>query len=268
MSFLQAITPFVEVAIIAVMLNYILSFFWNTKSMDLAIGFLAFLLILAASSLLHLPVLHRIMLLVGNVVAIAVLIIFQPELRIALSRLSVKGRRYREITEFDRFLDQLSNSVYRMSEKRIGALLALENEDSLEEYAQKAVLLNAEFSPELLETIFAPNTPLHDGAVILRGTSVLAAAAILPLAEDSSQLAKSMGTRHRAGLGLSHMTDALLIVVSEETGKVSIAREGIMTRGIKVDRFKGIIRSIFNPPQRALKKPGTSKFNLLEWIQS
>ena len=268
MSFLQMITPFVEVAIIAVMLNYILSFFWNTKSMDLAIGFLAFLLILAASSLLHLPVLHRIMLLVGNVVAIAVLIIFQPELRIALSRLSVKGRRYREITEFDRFLDQLSNSVYRMSEKRIGALIALENEDSLEEYAQKAVLLNSEFSPELLETIFAPNTPLHDGAVILRGTSILAAAAILPLAEDSSQLAKSMGTRHRAGLGLSHVTDALLVVVSEETGKVSIAREGIMTRGIKVDRFKGIIRSIFNPPQRALKKQGSATFNLIEWLKT
>ena len=268
MFFLEIITPLVEIAIIAVMVNYVLSFFWNTKSMDLAVGFLAFLLILSASTVFHLPVLHKIMLLVGNVVAIAVLIIFQPELRMALSRLSVKGRRYREITEFDRFLDQLSNSVYRMSEKRIGALIALENEDSLEEYAQKAVLLNAEFSPELLETIFAPNTPLHDGAVIFRGATLLAAATILPLAEDSSQLAKSMGTRHRAGLGLSHMTDALIIVVSEETGKVSIAREGIMTRGVKIDRFKGVNRSIFNPPQRASKKPLMGRLNLLERLKS
>ncbi|MBS0626451.1 MAG: TIGR00159 family protein [Verrucomicrobia bacterium] len=265
MNFFHSITPFVEVTIIAVMLNYLLSFFWNTKSMDLVLGFFAFLFILAASSWLNLPVLHKIMVLIGNVLVIAVIIIFQPELRVALSKLSLKSRRYREVTEFDKFLDQLANSVYRMSEKRIGALIALENEDSLEEYAQKAVLLNAEFSPELLETIFATNTPLHDGAVILRDKTILAAAVILPLAEDSTQLAKSMGTRHRAGLGLSHMTDSLVIVVSEETGKVSIAREGIMTRGVKIDRFKGIIRSLFNPPPRMNLQ---TKFNLMEWLKT
>lgn len=250
--------------IIAIMLNYILSFLWNTKSMDLVLGVGAFLIILGISSWINLPVLHRLMVLVGNVAVIAIIIIFQPELRVALSKLSLKGRRYREVTEFDKFLDQLAGSVYRMSEKRIGALIALENEDSLEEYAQKAVLLNSQFSPELLETIFAVSTPLHDGAVILRDKTILAAAVILPLAEDSSQLAKSMGTRHRAGLGLSHMTDALVIVVSEETGKVSIAREGIMTRGVKVDRFKGIIRSLFNPPPRTTQ----TKFSFWEWLRT
>jgi uncharacterized protein (TIGR00159 family) len=265
MSFFHAFTPFIEVMIIAIMLNYLLSFFWNTKSMDLVLGFFAFLFILAASSWLNLPVLHKIMVLIGNVAVIAIIIIFQPELRVALSKLSLKSRRYREVTEFDKFLDQLAGSVYKMSERKIGALIAVENEDSLEEYAQKAVMLNAEFSPELLETIFAPTTPLHDGAIILRDKEILAAAVILPLAEDASQLAKSMGTRHRAGLGLSHMTDALVIVVSEETGKVSIAREGIMTRGVKVDRFKGIIRSIFNPPPRMT---AATKFNLLEWLKT
>jgi DNA integrity scanning protein DisA with diadenylate cyclase activity len=134
----------------------------------------------------------------------------------------------------------------------------------LEEYAQKAVVLNSEFSPELLETIFAPNTPLHDGAVILRDKTVLAAAVILPLSDDATQLAKSMGTRHRAGLGLSHTTDALVVVISEETGKVSIAREGIMTRGVKIDRFKGIIRSLFNPPSRITQ----SKANIMEWLKT
>lgn len=265
MGFLHSITPFIEVIIIAVMINYLLSFFWNTKSMDLVLGFFAFLFIFAASNWLNLPVLHKIMLLIGNVLVIAVIIIFQPELRVALSKLSLKGRRHREVTEFDKFLDQLAGSIYRMSEKRIGALIALENEDSLNEYAQKAVILNAEFSAELLETIFSSNTPLHDGAVILRDQILLAAAVILPLAEDPSQLAKSMGTRHRAGLGLSHMTDALIIVVSEETGKVSIAREGIMTRGVKIDRFKGIIRSIFNPPPTLNLQ---TKFNFLEWLKT
>jgi uncharacterized protein (TIGR00159 family) len=152
-----------------------------------------------------------------------------------------------------------------MSEKRIGALIAIENEDSLDDYAQKAVMLGSEFSPELLETIFSTNTPLHDGAVILRDKTILAAAVILPLADDPSQLAKSMGTRHRAGLGLSHMTDALIIVISEETGKVSIAREGIMTRGVKIDRFKGILRSIFNPPP---KMGLPSKLGFVEWLKT
>lgn len=264
MEWLQIFTPFLEILIISIMLNYLLSFFWKTKSMDLVVGFFAFFIILAASSWLNLPVLHKIMIVIGNVAVIAIIIIFQPELRVALSKLSLKNRRYRDVTEFDRFLDQLSNSVYRMADKRIGALIALENEDSLSEFAQKAVVVNAEFSPELLETIFATNTPLHDGAVILRDRTILASAAILPLAEDSTQLVKSMGTRHRAGLGLSHMTDALIIIVSEESGKVSIAREGIITRGVKIDRFKGIIRSIYNPPVRPQLE---SKFNFFEWLK-
>ncbi len=248
---------------IAVIFNYILSFLWNTKSMDLVFGFLAFLLLFAASSWLQLPVLHKIMLLVGNVAVIAVLIIFQPELRFALSKLSLKGKRYRQDTEFDKFLESLAYSIYRLAEKRVGALIALEKDDSLEEYARKAILLNAEFSSELLESVFASGTPLHDGAVIVRGLTILAASVILPLAEDASQLAKSMGTRHRAALGLAHMTDAILIVVSEETGRVSIARDGIMTRGIKIDRFKGIIRSIVNPPNLSTD---TSKKNFWKWI--
>ncbi len=264
LDFYHAITPFIEVFVIAVIFNYILSFLWNTKSMDLVLGLLAFLLLFAASSWLRLPVLHKIMLLVGNVAVIAVLIIFQPELRFALSKLSLKGKRYREITEFDKFLEQLANSIYRLAEKRTGALIALEKDDSLDEYARKAIMLNAEFSSELVESIFASGTPLHDGAVIVRGLTVRAASVILPLAEDASQLAKSMGTRHRAGLGLSHMTDSLVIVVSEETGRVSIARDGIMTRGIKIDRFKGIIRSIFNPP---VITPQTTKKNLWEWVR-
>lgn len=265
MSFFHSITPLIEIVIITIMINYLLSFFWNTKSMDLVIGFFAFLVILGISGWFNFPVLHKLLVLIGNVTAIAVIVIFQPELRIALSKLSLKGRRSREITEFDKFLDQLAISVYRMSEKRTGAIIVLENEDSLNEYAQKAVLLNATFSSELLETIFSTNTPLHDGAIIIRNEKILAAAVILPLAEDLSQIAKSMGTRHRAGLGLSHTTDALVIIISEETGKVSIAREGIMTRGAKVDRFKGIIRSIFNPP---VQVHSSSKFNFWEWLKT
>ena len=149
-----------------------------------------------------------------------------------------------------------------MAEKRIGAIIAIENQDSLEEFAMRGVSLNANFSSELLESIFMPTTPLHDGAVILRAYTLLAASTILPLADDASQVARSMGTRHRAGLGLSQLTDATVLVVSEETGKVSIARDGMMTRGVKPDRLKGILRSLFNPP---IRKTG---FNLWEWVKS
>ncbi len=257
-------TPFIEIIIIAAMLNYLLSFFWNTRSMDLVLGLLAFLLIFAISSWLNLPILHKIMFLIGNVAVIGILIIFQPELRVALSKLSLKGRRFKEITEFDKFLDQLAHSTYKLAEKRIGALIVLQHEDSLNEFANKAVILNANFSSELLESIFATTTPLHDGAVIIRDLTIVAAAVILPLAEDSSQLTRSMGTRHRAGLGASQLTDALIIVISEESGKVSIARDGVMTPGVKIDRFKGIIRSIFTPPQKTDFK---SQFNLREWLK-
>lgn len=259
MRFLHMSVPFVEMGIIAVSVYYLLSFFWNTRTMDLIFGLLALLALYLFSLWLDLPVIYNLMLYFANVAVIGILVLFQPELRIALSKLSVKGKKYREITEFDKFLNAISQSIYRMSERRIGALVLLENQDSLDEYANKAVILNARFSPELLETIFMSNTPLHDGAVIIRGTTVISAATILPLADSGSQVSKSMGTRHRAGLGISQITDAVIIVVSEETGAVSVARDGIMTRKVKSDRFNAILSSIFKPQEAAL----TSRMDVL-----
>ncbi len=220
--------------------------------MDVVFGFLAFLLIFFLASWFSFPVLQKIMLNVVNAAVLAVFIIFQPEIRLALSKVRIKGRKFREVHEFDQFLENLTNSIYRFSEKEVGALVVLENQDSYQEYASSALKMNAEFSSELLESIFMTTTPLHDGAVVIRGTTIVAAGTILPLAHETAQLSKSMGTRHRAALGCSQKTDAVIIVVSEETGKVSIAREGILTRGIKIDRFRGILRSIFTPPE--LKK--------------
>ncbi len=261
-SFVPYLVPVCEITIISFVIYYLLSYFWNTRTMDLILGLAVFLFLFLIASWLQLPVIKNLMDSFVGVSMIALLIIFQPELRLALSKLSVKGRKYEELTEFDRFLDGLTNTVYRLSEKRIGALVLLENQDSLDEYASRAVTLHSHFSAELLESLFASSSPLHDGAVIIRGTTILAAAVILPLADDSTQISRSMGTRHRAALGITQMTDALSIVVSEETGKVSIARDGIMTRGVKMDRFKGILRSIFNPPQSEM---GTA--TLPEWLK-
>lgn len=259
MKIFQLLIPLLEVSIIAMLIYYLISFFWNTRAMDLIFGLFAFVVMYGATLWLDLPVVGHLMHYFINTAVIALMILFQPELRLALSKLSFKGKNYREVTEFDKFLDSISGSVFRLAERRIGALIILENQDSLDEFANKAVILNARFSSELLESIFSTTTPLHDGGVIIRGTSIISAATILPLADDSTQLSKSMGTRHRAGLGISQLTDALIIVVSEESGKVSIAREGIMTRGVKVDRFKGILRSVFTPPENSI----TSSINVL-----
>ncbi|MEI8365178.1 MAG: diadenylate cyclase CdaA [Parachlamydiaceae bacterium] len=267
MGLFHFMVPGLEILIMSIIMYYLLSFFWSTRAMDVVFGLLAFLLLYSASRWFHLPVLQGLLLYFVNVAVIALIVIFQPELRLVLSRLSLKGKKYREITEFDKFLDSVAHSIYRLSERRIGALVLLENQDCLDEFANKAVLLNAQFSPELLESIFVTTTPLHDGAVIIRGTTILSAATILPLADDSTQLSKSMGTRHRAGLGISQLTDALIIVVSEETGKVSIARDGIMTRGIKIDRFKGIIRSVFNPPKTRMESQLDIVGRLAKWNQ-
>lgn len=242
------VIPCVEISIIAFVIYYLMSFFWNTRAMDLMLGLVAFLLLFLLATWLNFPVLQRLMQYFVSVAVIAILVLFQPEIRLALTKLSFKGKKTKDITEFDKFLDALSISVYRMAEKRIGAIVLLENQDSLDEYASRSVLVNAQFSSELLESIFAYTSPLHDGAVIIRNGNILAAAVILPLADESLQISRSMGTRHRAALGVTQIHDVLSIVVSEETGKVSIAREGIMTRGVKIDRFKGILRSIFNPP--------------------
>lgn len=263
MNLFQFFIPFLEILIMTVIINYLLSFFWNTRSMDLMFGVIAFLLLFAISSWFPLPVLNKLILLLANVAAIAIIVIFQPELRAALSKLSLKTTRSREITEFDKFLDQLAASTYRMAEKQVGALIVLEKDDSLDEYAKKAVILNADFTSELIETIFCRTAPLHDGAIIIRDKKIVAASVILPLA-DSPHIQKSLGTRHRAGIGLSLVTDSLVIIVSEEQGKVSLARDGIITRGIKIDRFKGVLRSLFYQEQETV---GIKKENIWEWLK-
>jgi len=262
LTFLHVLVPVFEILVITVMINYLLKVFWGTRAVDVVFGFLAFLLLFFFATWFNCPVLGKIMLGVVNVAVLAIFIIFQPEIRLALSRVRFKGKKMREINEFDVFLDHLASTVYRLSEREIGALIVLENFDSILEHSSSYVRLNADFSPELLETIFTTHTPLHDGAVVIKDTKILAAGTILPLAQETAQLLKTMGTRHRAALGASQKTDALVIVVSEETGKVSLAREGILTRGVKIDRFKGIIRSIFTPPE-------TSKsFKLWKWHAS
>jgi diadenylate cyclase len=258
MDWLQFAVSFFEVIVLSWAIHYILSHIWNSRIQDLLSGLTLLGLFYLFTWWVDLPVLKSILSAGISWAGLGILIVFQPEIRLALAKLGTRAQKYQEINEFDTFVEGLSHCIYRLAEKRIGALVLLENNDSLDEFANKAIRIDAVFTPELLESIFIPTTPLHDGAVIIRGTEIVSAATILPLAEDSTQVTKSMGTRHRAGLGISQRTDALVIVVSEETGRVSIAIDGIMTRGVKIDRFRSILRSVFAHPQ--LKRRSLSWF--------
>ncbi|AEB41963.1 diadenylate cyclase CdaA [Chlamydia pecorum] len=254
LDFTLYIIPLVEILLIWIILDYLFKFFWGTRAMDVVFGLLVFMFFFALADKFNLPIIRRLMLHMANVFAIVAFIIFQPEIRLALSRIRFRGKKFAFINTHDQFVEHLTSSIYHLSERQIGALVVLERQDLFDEYLSfSSVKINADFSEELLETIFDPSSPLHDGAVILRGETIAYARVVLPLAHDTSQLSRSMGTRHRAALGASQRSDALVITVSEENGNVSLSRDGLLTRGVKMDRFQAVLRSILSPKEKKHK---------------
>ncbi|WP_433746359.1 diadenylate cyclase CdaA [Falsibacillus pallidus] len=177
---------------------------------------------------------------------LAIIIIFQPELRRALEQLG-RGKLFsrtgsNEEEEQGRMLEAIVKAVNYMAKRRIGALISIERETGMSDYIETGIPLNSEISSELLINIFIPNTPLHDGAVVLQKRTIAAAACYLPLSE-SPFISKELGTRHRAALGISEVTDALTIIVSEETGSISITKNGELYRELSPDDFKNLLGS-------------------------
>ena len=183
----------------------------------------------------------------------AVPVIFAPEIRRALERLGRTGAlvssRYNQNGDV---IDDLVNAVTRLADRKHGALIVLQRSDSMQEYVETGVPLNANVTPELLLQIFYPNTPLHDGAVILRGNYALAASCVMPLSTSGSLTTtpeRMMGLRHRAALGTSEVGDAVAVVVSEETGAISVTHRGRMISNLTGERLKTILRTFFQPPK-------------------
>ncbi|HEX5564056.1 MAG TPA: diadenylate cyclase CdaA [Sporosarcina sp.] len=179
---------------------------------------------------------------------LAIIILFQPEIRRALEQLG-RGRLFarsamQEEEERDRMIEAFTKSVSYMAKRRIGALISIERETGLSEYIETGTPLNSIVTSELLINIFIPNTPLHDGAVILQKNRIAAAGCYLPLSENPF-ISKELGTRHRAALGISEVTDAITIVVSEETGAVSITANGDINRNLSMDEFEMQLRQIW-----------------------
>jgi diadenylate cyclase len=184
-------------------------------------------------------------------------VIFAPEIRRALERLGRAGAildsgRVSSSTEIQDTITSVVGATARLADRRHGALIVLQRTDNLEEYIQSGVKMDSEVTPELILQIFYPNTPLHDGAVIIVGAKLVSASSVLPLSA-SGVLSKSperqMGLRHRAALGISEVSDAVAVVVSEETGSISVVNTGRMIRRLDAERLENILRALYRPPQ-------------------
>ena len=197
--------------------------------------------------LLNLEVIAWILLRSAVGIAFALVIVFQLELRRVLARVGESFFSFSKVQKLE-FAEGLTEAVMKLSNKRIGALIALEREISLDEYSENGVAVDAEFSPELLMTIFYPMTALHDGGVILSKNRVASAGCVFPLSRNEMS-DRTLGLRHRASVGLSEESDCVCIVVSEETGNVAIAMNGVLERNLKGSEFKERLEKIFVPEE-------------------
>lgn len=219
-----------EIGILWVFTYWLLVFFRGSMAIQVLRGVVVLALVFLVARLLRLEVLTWLFAKIVAVVAVAFIVIFHPELRKGLARIGGEtlfrlGPRREEVVE------EILKGVMALSRRRIGAILAVEGQTSLNSYAESGVALDAVVSSELLQTLFMSGTPLHDGGVVIAQGKVVAAACLFPLSE-APHLSKTIGTRHRAALGLSEETDAAVIVVSEETGTISTAVRGILTRDL------------------------------------
>lgn len=227
----------IDVVVVAFILYQLLRLVRGTQAATLVIGIVVLAMLGVIAVHLHLILLGWIVQNAASAIFIAIVVLFQPELRKALDQIGRVGRHplgaYTALNRqaLNRAIADMVRAAERMSARKTGALVAFEREVGLEDYADTGVRLNSEFSAELVQTIFFPNSPLHDGAVIVRGTTVLAAGCLLPLPDEGS-VRERLGTRHRASIGLSLVSDALLVVVSEETGSISVVENGAITRNL------------------------------------
>lgn len=180
---------------------------------------------------------------------LVLMILFQPELRRALEQIGRRTKLFKinkmERTDNQRIISEINQSLQNLSRRRIGALLVFEQRTGLNDFIDTGIELDSLISSSLLISIFEPNTPLHDGAIILRDDRIVSATCVLPLAE-SSNLSRELGTRHRAGIGITETTDAIVFIVSEETGIISMAQGGKLTRHLDIDAVDRILSNIYN----------------------
>ena len=233
----------VQVVIVAFVLYRLLLFVVGTRALHILLGLLLLGLAYAAAVLFKFAMITYLLGLAFTYGAFALLVVFQPELRAALARLGrTRVLRYFYRGEAHQVAEEVAEAVDRLSRAGTGAIIALEGEVGLDDYLETGTALTASVSADLIATIFTPYSPLHDGAVLIRGDTIFGAGCILPLTQFPVE-DKSLGTRHRAAIGLSEETDALVVVVSEETSAISVARRGALERGVSLVRLRELLAS-------------------------
>jgi diadenylate cyclase len=230
-----------EILIVAYVLYALLRFLVGTRALQIVFGLLVLAVIYLAAFLLKLSMITYLLGVVFTYGVFAVLVVFQPELRQALARLG-QSRVFRVFGggPGPGVAEQIAEAVERLSRSATGAIIVVEREVRLDEYLDTGSPMRATVSADLLATIFSPYSPLHDGAVLVRGDEIVGAGCILPLTQNPVS-DRSLGTRHRAALGLSEETDALVFVVSEETANVSLASRGTLMRGLTAEQVSAAL---------------------------
>lgn len=257
----------IEMLLIAFAIYHIIIWVKNTRAWMLVKGIIVLLVICLIATILNMNVILWIFSKTIGVGITAVIIVFQPELRRALEQLGRKNL-ITSILIFDeqknkseklalRTINEIVKATFELAKTKTGALIVMENEVPLNEYERTGIIIDSTVSSQLLINIFEHNTPLHDGAIILRENRIIAATCYLPLS-DNMELSKELGTRHRAGVGISEVSDSLTIIVSEETGKVSIALGGELIRNVDGEYLR-------NKLQNLKSKPGDTKKKLKLW---
>lgn len=239
-----------DIALTALLIYGLLSLIRGTRAVRLVIGVTTLYAVYAAAQFLGLQLVSQILQTGAVVGLLALVVVFQPELRRALERIGRVGSLgwlFGAGTQgVERVAGEIAHAATVLSAKRQGALIVIERETGLEDTAEAGVMIHADLSTELLRTIFAPRTPLHDGAVIVRGPRIIAAGVVLPLSETSLH-GERFGTRHRAALGITEQTDAVAVIVSEETGTMSLAERGRLVRQADQERLRSSLVALLKP---------------------
>ena len=256
------LTDFIDILIIAFLLYKVFRLTQQTRAGQVFKGFLLLVVIGWLSNLLGFQALNW---LISNIIsngAIVLLILFQPELRRALEQMG-RGTKIAHLAEnmdeSSRIVYEITQCLLGLSRRRVGALIVFEQKTGLKDYIDTGTTLDSKISAPLIANVFEPNTPLHDGAMIIRDERIVAAGCFLSLSDNSS-LGRDLGTRHRAGLGVSEVTDAIVLIVSEETGIISMAQGGKLTRHLDGDSLARVLSSMYKHDRLTIK----SVFNKLK----
>lgn len=263
MTFWDYVVNLLDILLVWFIIYKLFNIIRGTKAIQLLKGIFVIIVVRSLSGFLGLNTLQWLMDQVVTWGVLAIIIIFQPELRRALEQLG-RGKLFtRNISPEDNIQEHLVEEIVKasayMAKRRIGALISVEKETGLGDYIETGIPLEAQISSELLINIFIPNTPLHDGAVILQDNKVQAAACYLPLSE-SPFISKELGTRHRAAIGISEVTDCITIVVSEETGSISVTKSGELYRDLDIETFKEMLLN-----ELVLDKGKITSSGILNW---